>query len=146
MENQNITALVVMDLLATFDTVLHDGLLEVLNYKFRLEGTRLQWIENYLRQRLFKVCINNEYSETKEFTCSVPQGWVSRANLFTCYASTLDEVLMDDTKLELNGFANDHPVQRSFKAKSREDEYGMITTIEKSMLKVKEWMDTVRLK
>ena len=53
---------------------------------------------------------------------------------------------MDDTKLELNGFADDHSVQRSFKAKSREDEYSMITTTEKLMLKIKEWMDVVRLK
>ena len=75
----------------------------------------------------------------------MPQGSTSGANLFTCYASTI-EVLMDDTKLELNGFADDHSVQRSFKAKSREDEYSMIATIEKSMLMIKEWMDVVRLK
>ena len=84
-----------MDLSATFETVPHDGLLEVLNCKFRLEGITLQWIENYLRPRFFKACINNEYSETKELTCSVPQGSASGANLFTCYASTLDEVLTD---------------------------------------------------
>ena len=139
MENQKITALAVMDLSATFNTVPHDWLLEVLNCKFGLEGTALQWTENYLRPRFFKVCINNEYSETKKLTCSVPQGSASGANLFTCYASTLDEVLTEDIKLELNGFANDHSVQRSFKAKSSKDEYTMIATIEK-------WMDAVRLK
>ena len=48
----------VMDLSATFDTAPHDGLLEVLNCKFRIEGTALQWIENYLRPMFFKVCIN----------------------------------------------------------------------------------------
>ena len=138
MENQKITALVVIDLSATFNTVPHDGLLEVLKCKFGLEGTALQWIEKYLRPRLFKVCINNEYLETKELTCSVPEGSASGANLFTCYASTLDEVLMDDTWLELNGFADDHSVQRSFMAKSREGEYSAITAIEKSMLKIKE--------
>ena len=77
MENQKITALVVMDLVATFNTVQHDGLLEVLNCKFGLQGTALQWTENYLRPRFFKVSINNEYSETKELTCSVPQGSAS---------------------------------------------------------------------
>ena len=45
MENQKITALAVMDLSATFNTVPHDGLLEVLNCKFGLEGTALQWTE-----------------------------------------------------------------------------------------------------
>ena len=43
MENQKITDLAVMDLSATFDTVSYDGFLEVLNCKFRLEGTTLQW-------------------------------------------------------------------------------------------------------
>ena len=81
-----------MDPLAALDTVLHDGLLEVLKFKFRLEGTAVQWIKNYLRPRFFKVCINSDYSETKELSCSVPQGSVSGANLFTCYASTVDEV------------------------------------------------------
>ena len=47
-----------MDLSATFNTVPHDGLQ---NCKFGLEGTTLQWIENYLRSRFFKVCINKEY-------------------------------------------------------------------------------------
>ena len=100
MENKKITALAVMDLSATFDTVPHDGLLDVLNCKFRIEGTTLQWIENYIRPRFFKVCINKEYLETKVLTCSVPQRSASGANLFTCYTSTLDEVLTDGIKLE----------------------------------------------
>ena len=145
-ESQKITALAVMDLSVTFNRVPHDGLLEALTCKFGLEGTALEWIENYLRPRFFKVCINNEYLETKELTCSVPQRSASGANLFTCYASTLDEVLTDDAELGLSRFADDHSGQRSFKAKSREDEYTMVSTIEKSMLKIKEWMDAVRLK
>ena len=135
-----------MDLLAAFNTVLHDGLIDILKCKFGFEETALQWIKKYLRPRFFKVFSNNEYSETKELTCSVPQGSAYGANLFTCYASTLDEVLMDDTQLKLNGFANDHSVWRSFMAKSRENEYSAFAAIEKSMLKIKEWMDTVRLK
>ena len=81
MENQKITALAVMDLSAAFDTVPCDWLLEVLNCKFRIEGTLVQWIENYLRPRFFKVWINKEYLETKELTCSVPQGSASGTNL-----------------------------------------------------------------
>ena len=76
----------------------------------------------------------------------MPEGSASGANLFTCYASTLDKILTDDTQLELNGFADDHSVQRTFMAKSREDKYSTFAAIEKSMLKIKEWMDAVRLK
>ena len=53
MENPKITALVVMDLPAALNTVPHYGLLEVLNCKFGLEGTTVQWIKNYLRPRFF---------------------------------------------------------------------------------------------
>ena len=146
MENQKITALAVMDLSAAFNTVPHDRLLKVLNCKFRTEETALQWIENYLRPQFFKVSINKEYSDTKELTCSVPQGSAAGTNLFTCYASTLEEVLTDNTELELNGFADDHSVWKSFDAKSRMEEYTMIATTDRSMLKIKKWMDAVRLK
>ena len=76
----------------------------------------------------------------------MPQGSASGANLFTCCASTLDDVLTDNTKLELNGFADDHSIRKRFDTKSRTDEYTIITTIERSMLKIKKWMDAVRLK
>ena len=66
MENKKITALAVMDLSAAFNTVPHDGLLEVVNCKFRIEETALQWIENYLRPWFFRVSINKEYLDTKE--------------------------------------------------------------------------------
>ena len=68
------------------------------------------------------------------------------ANLFTCYASTLEEVLSDDTEMELNGFANDHSVRKNFDTKSRMEEFTMIATIERSILEIKKWMDAVRLK
>ena len=67
----------------------------------------------------------------------MPQGSAAGANLFTCYTSTFDEVLTDDAELELNGFANNHSVRKSFDAKSRMEECTMITTIERSMLKIK---------
>ena len=47
--------------------------------------------------------------------------------------------------MELNGFADDHSVRKIFDAKPRMDEYTMITTIERSMLKIKKWIDAVRL-
>ena len=76
----------------------------------------------------------------------MPQGSAAGANLFTCYASTLEDVLPDNTEIELDGFASDHSVRKSFDTKSRMEEYTMIATIERSMLEIKKWMDAVRLK
>ena len=63
MEVQELTAVVVMDLSAAFDTVDHDVLLEVLNNKFGLDENTLGWINSYLRLRKFKVKIGQSYSE-----------------------------------------------------------------------------------
>ena len=52
MENQRITAIVAMDLSATFDTVDHQILISVLNRRFNIEGVALEWFSNYLSPRL----------------------------------------------------------------------------------------------
>ena len=61
--------------------------------------------------------------------------------------STLDEIV-DNTKLELNGFADNHSVRRMFKPSKlgHKEELETIAIIEKSMLDIKSWMDQVRLK
>ena len=43
MENRQITAMLIMDLSATFDTVDHDVLLDVLHRKFDVISTVLKW-------------------------------------------------------------------------------------------------------
>ena len=43
MENRNITAVVILNLLAAFDTVDHNLLLEVLDKKFGIKDTALWW-------------------------------------------------------------------------------------------------------
>ena len=54
---QQVTILVIMDLLAAFDTVHHDIL--VLNKRFGVQGIILNWVESYLQPRHFKVCIGD---------------------------------------------------------------------------------------
>ena len=54
MEVQELTAVVVTDLSAAFDTVHHDVLLEVLNNRFGLDGSTLGWINSYPKPRNLK--------------------------------------------------------------------------------------------
>ena len=54
MEKQEVTAMTVLDLLAAFDMVDHDLLLEVLNRRFGVKGRALKWYEQYLKPRKFK--------------------------------------------------------------------------------------------
>ena len=60
MENQSITAIMALDLLAAFDTVNHKILSNALQCNFGLEGTVLNWFSSYLDHRSCKVNIGEE--------------------------------------------------------------------------------------
>ena len=59
-EEQLVTAVVILDLSATFDKVDHDLLLEVLEMQFGITGTTRIWYQNYLKLRKFKVAIGQK--------------------------------------------------------------------------------------
>ena len=66
MEEQLVTAVVILDLSAAFDTVDHDILLEALEkWSGRL------WYQSYLKPRKFKVAIGKKISETRQLDISV---------------------------------------------------------------------------
>ena len=120
MERKNVTAMVVMDLSAAFDTVDHDILLSILENKFGIKDVALRWFESYLRPRSCKVSINPAYSAEKQLPFSVPQGSCAGPSLFLAYASTLQEVKSiaehepGKHAISLNGFADDHSIKKSF--------------------------------
>ena len=97
MEKQHVTwPRVALDLSAAFDTVDHPTLLSVLKHKFSIEDKALQWFDQYLRPRSFKVTINGNYSSDKDLSVSVPQGSCAGANIFNLYCSPLHEVIPAD--------------------------------------------------
>ena len=49
MERKQVTAVIVLDISAAFDTVDHDLLLDILCKTFGIAGTALQWYQSYLR-------------------------------------------------------------------------------------------------
>ena len=148
MEARKVTAVVILDLSAAFDTVDHDLLLDVLENRFGIKDRAREWYFNYLKSRMFKVSIEGTTSKPRQLEFSVPQGSIQGAFLFISYASTLDEIVKD---LTLNGFADDHSVRKDFtpcqpdQSTSPEEEE-TIAAIENSMQDIKSWMDSVRLK
>ena len=143
MENKLVTAVTLLDLLAAFDTVDHDILLEILHNKFGIDRDAPKWSTNYLKPRKFKVNINKAYSTEKTMQFSIPQGSIQGAFLFIACTSTFPEVIKD---LTLSSFADDHMLRKAFSSHQTTDEHNTIATIEKTMLKVKSWMDAVCLK
>ena len=66
MEEQHITMMVILDLSTAFDMVDHNILLKILEYIFGVTGTALKCFNSYLRPRSFKVCTDDEYSESQK--------------------------------------------------------------------------------
>ena len=97
MENK-LSAVTLLDLLAAFDTVDHDILLEVLHNKFGIDVNALKWYSNYLKSRKIKVNIIKAYSAEKTMQFSILQRSVQGAFLFIAYISTLPEVIKDPTQ------------------------------------------------
>ena len=143
MENQLVTAIVILDLSAAFDTVDHDILLEVLGKCFGIVGAARTWYESYLKPRRFRVAVEDKISQPRQLDYSVLQGSVQGAFLFIAYVSTLEQIV--DSQLTLNGFADDHSVRLAFKPSKLDhiEELDTIAIMEKSMQDIKVWMDQV---
>ena len=103
MERQEVTMVAIMDLSAAFDTEDHDIFLSILEKRFGIAETALEWFNSYLSPRGFKVCINSCYSKEKDLTFSVPQGLCAGAVLFTAYCSPIEDYVHNSCTI--NGFA-----------------------------------------
>ena len=70
--NKEVVCLVLLDILAAFDTVNHQILLERLKNMFGLTGTVINWITSYLSGRFQKVVVGDANSSTVPLSCGVP--------------------------------------------------------------------------
>ena len=78
-----ITVVLIMDLLAAFDTVNHSLLLHILERKFGITNTVLKWYKNFLKPRKFKVCINGSYSSEWILAFGLSKGSTPGVYLFS---------------------------------------------------------------
>ena len=114
MERKEVTAVIVQDMSAAFDTVDHDLLLDILHNRYGIMDTALQWYQSYLRPSGMKVHINDAYSSIRTLNYSVPRGSASGANLFTAYYAPTESII--PAGITINGFANDHLIRKPFSA------------------------------
>ena len=126
MEDQCITMMVILDLSAAEN-------------QFGVTDTALSWFNNYLRPQSFKVCIGDEYSDSQKLSFGVPQGSCSGANIFTCYCSLIDKEV--PKSVSINGIADDHSLQATFKAENKQQETSTKQLLEDTFNKTKVWMN-----
>ena len=141
MEDGKCTSIVSLDLSATFDTVNHTILLEVLNNYFGIAEHALSWISSYLSSRRFQVQVGHLTSKMVEIDFLVPQGSILGPILFNCYASTLMEIIPERKDTFLSRYADDHVVIHSFNLDNNINQI-----IENDIEKIKTWMEDNQLK
>ena len=79
MDEDEITCLILLDLLAVFDTIDHEILLRRFEKRFGIKGTVNKWIESYLINHYQHVIIGDENtnganSDPIRVTQGIPQG------------------------------------------------------------------------
>ena len=152
MERKEATAVAVIDLNAAFDTVDHNILIDLLHEIFVIGDKALRWFQSYLENRFCKVKIGKDYSEKKLLDFSVPQGSCVGPVLYLSYAASMSDVVSgvsdegDPRPIGIIGFADDHAMKKSFIPTLEDDEDVCIANLQACLSRVKEWMDSMRLK
>ena len=128
--------MVCLDLSVGFDTVNHTILKTVMEHYFSLKDTALQWLSSHVSDRKFSVQIGNSFSKTQTINCLILQGNILGPVLFSCYVSTLPEVIKQTTDTTILGYADDHAFTQAFTQKHTLVKH----TIEEKVDRIKNWM------
>ena len=135
-----------------FDMVNHNILINLLHETFGLGDKALRWFQSYLENRFCKVKIGKDYLEKKSLDFSVPQGSCVGPVLYLSYAASISDVVSDVSDegdprpISIIGFADDHAMKKSFIPTLEDDEDVCIANLQACLSRVKEWMDSMRLK
>jgi Reverse transcriptase (RNA-dependent DNA polymerase) len=91
-DQRQLTALVLWGLNAAFDTVDHRCLLNVLQQRFAVYSSALQWFRFYLSDRTQTFIVGDDRSATYSVSCSVPQRPVLGPADFIAYTEDVVDV------------------------------------------------------
>jgi hypothetical protein len=113
MEQRKVSALVLLDLSAAFDTVDHSILVERLSSFFGFCGKSLSLLSSYLTDRSQSVQIDNVKSPPVKLPTGVPQGSVLGPLLFSLYVAPLSQILSEEG-VDFHFYADDTQIYISF--------------------------------
>ena len=107
--------LLLLDLSAAFDTVVHGILLSRLSMCYGIEGIVHKWFRSYLCDRKQFTVIENAKSSSRPLTCGVPQGSVLRPILYPLYTAPLGDIMRRHGIL-YHMYADDTQIYLTFKS------------------------------
>ena len=119
---------------------------------FRIGDKVLRWFQSYPNNRYCKVNIGKDYLERKSLNFSVLQGSCAGPVLYLSYAASISDVVSEvyekgnPRPISLNGFTDDHAMKKSCTPTIEGNEELCIANIQACLLRVKKWMDSMRLK
>ena len=110
--------MLMVDLSAAFDTVDHRLLLNILQDKYRITGSALEWLKSFLTGRTQRVKVGGScLSDSLEVLFGVPQGSILGPLLFNLYCSTLNQAFLS-SGFNSMGYADDNFGLRLFTART----------------------------
>ena len=89
------TDMILVDLQKDFDMIDHDVLLKKLSATGFSNHT-IGWFKSYLSNRLFRVNLENCYSDPSHITCGVPQGSILQPLLFLIYLNDMPQAVQSN--------------------------------------------------
>ena len=95
MDAGKVTALTLLDLSASFDTIDHTILLRRLDDWFGVTGKALDWFKLYLTDRWQNIKLGDCLFSKANLKFGVPQGSVLGPLLFTLYTTPLSSVIFE---------------------------------------------------
>ena len=128
MENKRVSALILLDLSAAFDTVDHNILLSRLSLNFGITSSALSLLTSYLSDRTQSVHIGSNSSPSSLLRTGVPQGSVLGPLLFTLYTTPLS-YLLHKTNVSYHMYADDTQLCYSFSASDSASTLAFLSTI-----------------
>jgi hypothetical protein len=112
---QKVSALILLDLSAAFDTIDHRTLFTRLSTFFGITGSALKLIESYLCDRTQSVVIGDTTTPPSPLRTGVPQGSVLGPLLFSMYTSPISHIF-DNSPISHHLYADDTQLYMSFSA------------------------------
>ena len=138
---RKLSALVLLDLSAAFDTIDHSILLSRLTSTFGITGPALSLLSSYLTDRTQSVSVNSHSTPPSPMLTGVPQGSVLGPLLFTLYTTPLSYLFLD-SPVSYHFYADDTQLYISFDSSDADNSLTILSSILDS---VHAWLTSNRL-
>lgn len=136
-----VSALVLLDLSAAFDTVDMEIFLDIQRIRFGVHSMALDWFRSYLSDRSQVVSIGSDTHGPTTIECGVPQGSIIGPTGFVVYTEELAESIAEPS-ITFNQYADDTAMLSHIPLA---DVRARRINIEHSLVAVRDWFQSRRL-